>query len=64
LAQRLNDVRVSAEDVGIVEWLRFFVRHKRGLLARLRPHLDSEPLAKALAEVRPPPSQRRRKRNT
>jgi hypothetical protein len=41
-----------------VAWLRFFVRHKRGLIARLRPYLDSEPLAKALAEVRPPPQRR------
>jgi hypothetical protein len=57
----LNDVRVSAEDVGVVAWLRFFVRHKRGLIARLRPHLDSEPLAKALAEVRLPPQRGQRR---
>jgi hypothetical protein len=39
------------EEVGIVEWARFFARHKRALVACLRPHYPSDRMATALAEV-------------
>jgi hypothetical protein len=41
----------TEEEVGIVEWARFFARHKRALVACLRPHYPSDRMATALAEV-------------
>jgi hypothetical protein len=39
------------EEVSVVEWLKFFERHKRALVACLRPHYNSDRMATAVAEV-------------
>jgi hypothetical protein len=44
-------IGAEEEGVSIVEWLSFFERHKRALVACLRPHYNSDRMATALAEV-------------